>query len=272
MHIAVAGVSVFLLLLVHRKVYEHFSTDSRYSIDIESLNIANAPDWLIDEQLKEHVGSELNYTVQTSVFDDTLIPNLRLHYQRSPWVKRIILIERRLPNDLKIKLELRRPYLAIMRSSPRRDDFYLIDKEFVRLPGQYNSLPGMPMPLPIITGVKQSPPLAGQVWKDKGLNAALEVVAILEENELLEVLQAKRIDVANVNRRVRSKESEVVIWTHDKARIEWGRAPDTKQYGELSIEEKIKNLKLVLEVCPELRGIKYAKIQFDQPYIALEDD
>ena len=269
-HIFIVGVSIFLLLLVHRKVYECFLQDSRYSIGLDAFNLANCPNWMLDEQLKESVTTSLNCTIKTSIFDENLIPKLREHYEGNPWVKEVRLIERRLPNDLKINLEMRRPYVAKMRNSRGVDNYYLVDKDSVRLPGEYKALPAMPMTLPILTGVRTNPPAAGEMWDDNGLNSAINIVARLESNKLLEPLQLSQIDVANVGGKRNQRETEIVLYTRNRVRIEWGRSPDTDKFGELSVDDKIKNIKLVLDVCPELKGIKYVKVQFDQPYIALE--
>ncbi|MBI4833471.1 MAG: FtsQ-type POTRA domain-containing protein [Planctomycetes bacterium] len=269
-HLFVLGMSVFLLLLVHRKVYEHFDSDSRYMLDINAFKVANNPDWLIDQELRDAMNDSLILKVKTSSFDEDIINRLRQHYESNPWVKRVETIERRLPNDLKIKLELRRPYLAVAKNN-KQVAYYLVDKDMVRLPGEYSELPAMPTVLPVVAGVAANPPLAGRIWSDKGLNAAVSVAAILDENNLLDTLKTKTIDVANIGGKINSKESEIVLVTQDKIRIEWGRPPDTDKFGELSVAEKINNIKTVLSACPQLKGVRYVKIQFDQPYIALED-
>ena len=269
-HILVTGITVFLLLLVHRKVYDNFLNNNRYSIDFSNYNIAANPNWLIDDEVKDSVNETMVCSIKASLFDNTLIPKLREHYAANPWVKEIKTIERRLPNDVKINLELRRPYVAIVKTYKGKDTYYLVDKNSVRLPGEYKTAPAMPLSLPIVTGIRNNPPVAGEMWKDKGLHSALDIVANLEANKLLEPLQLNYIDVANIEGKRNPRETEIVMWTKSKVRIEWGRNPATEKFGELAMADKIKNIKLVLEVCPELNGIKYIKVQFDQPYIALE--
>ena len=270
-HIFAVGLSILLLLLVHRKVYEQFHNDSRYNINLESYQVAGNPDWLIDDQLKESVNESLEYNIKVNIFDDEVVNKVKEHYEKSPWVRKVVLIQKRLPNNLKIKLELRRPYLAVIQGGRAGEYYYLVDKDSVRLPGKYSSLPALPMIIPLVSGVKNNPPLAGFAWKDKGLKSALSVASTLKKHKLLNTLQVDRIDVANLNYKQNSRKSDVLIWTKDKVRIEWGRSPDTDKFGELTVEEKVNNLRLVLDVCPELKGIKYVKIQFDEPYIALDD-
>lgn len=267
-HLAVIGVSVLLLLLVHRKVYDYFTHDSRYQIDLKTFKMANVPDWLIDEQLKSSVTYSLDCQINASVFDENIIQKIRAHYESSPWVKRVELIERRLPNDLKIKLELRKPSVAV---AGAKGQYYLVSQDAVRLPGDYENLPALPYQMPIISGVRANPPVAGEIWNDPGLNAALQVMTHLEENKLVESLPVASIDVTNIGGRKDPRASEIILVTTGRVRIEWGRAPDTDKFGELPVAGKIKNLKTILEACPGLRGIRTVKIQFDEPYIALEN-
>lgn len=269
--IIVGGVCIFLLLLVQRRIYDHFSNDERYWLDLSKYQIAVNPDWLIDDQLKKSVSDSLSIHLKTSIFNKDLITKLSQHYQTSPWVSKVELIERRLPHDLKIRLELRKPFLAvIMPNQKGGHHYYLVDKEIIRLPGVYEELPKMSVPLPVVVGVKELPPPAGQKWLDKGLHNAITITKALEEENLVTAISLARIDVTNLDERINPRESEIVLWTRSNIPIQWGRGPHTEKFGELSLEEKIKNLKLVLEVCPQLKSVRYIKIQFDQPYIALE--
>lgn len=263
--------TVFLLLLVHRKIYEHFTYDIRYSIDLDKFEIGHQPDWLIDNELQKSIKGSLHLTLKTHIFDEALIARLVTHYQSSPWVARVERIEKRLPNDLQIRLELRKPYVAVkLDKGFRKSVYYLVDKEIVRLPGEYRNLPTMPLALPVVVGIRGAPPIAGEKWPDKGLLSAVAVASIIEKHQLMPSLHLSRIDVQNIGGRIRPLESEIVLWARNNVPIQWGRPPDATQFGEPSIEDKIRNLKLVLEICPELKGIRYIKIQFDQPYIALE--
>lgn len=270
-HILIISGSVLLLLLVHRKIYERFSYDIRYSVDLNKFEIAHQPNWLIDPELEKSVRDSLHLTLKVPIFDESFIPQLAEHYQSSSWVARVERLERRLPNDLYIKLELRKPFVAVKLDRGLRKTYYcLVDKEIVRLPGKYKRLPAMPDALPVVVGVRSTPPLAGKRWQDKGLMGAIAIAGLLEEHQLTASLNLSRIDVRNIGGRISPLESEIVLWTNNNVSIEWGRPPDTKQFGEPSIEKKIENLKLALEVCPGLKGIRCAKIQFDRLYFRLD--
>ena len=272
LHLFMTGVFILLLLLVHRQVFAYFSNESRYQVDLTNFSAANLPEWLTDEDLAQSVTDSLQCSIQTHLFDDNLIPRLVAYYTSCPWVERVELIEKHLPNNLKIKLELRRPYVVVQQEQGLIVRHYLVDKDGTRLPGEYERIPDLPLILPVVVGVKNKPPLAGERWTDDGLTNAIAVTGILEDHKLKSAPLLGKIDVSNIHGRRNPKESEIVIWTQTNVPIQWGRAPDTDKFGELSVAEKINNLKFVLEVCPELKGLNYVKIQFNQPYIALQEN
>ncbi|MFA5794445.1 MAG: hypothetical protein WC980_05185 [Candidatus Brocadiia bacterium] len=269
--IALVGIS-FLLLLVHRKAYESYSNDERFRINLDVLQVMANPEWLTGTELEPPVKSSLTLNVNTSIFDKSIVSRIRSHYEANPWVARVDSIEKRYPNEIAVKLEIRKPLVAVeVKRTKNRSYYYLVDEQSVRLPGEYAKLPELPVTLPIIVGVNTAPPAAGIRWNDRGLNDALAVAATMENYQLYAKLDIGQIDVSNSGGRRNPKESEITLWTKDKIAIQWGRAPNTDKYGELSVEEKVKNLNYVLSIAPKLQGIKYVKIQFHNPCIALND-
>ena len=77
--------------------------------------------------------------------------------------------------------------------------------------------------------------------------------------------------ITNSGGKRNKQSSELVILTRSHTQIEWGRPVNTNKPFELSAAEKIKNLCRVLDVSPQLQGIKVVKVQFDQPYIVLQE-
>ncbi len=275
LHLLIGGMSIFLVLLVHRKVYEQFYEDERYFINTDYLQVANPPEWLTDQTIASSIVASFKTELETSIFDKSLVTRLAEHLETNPWVTKIQVIEKRLPNQLRIKLDLRRPLVAVTENQRhhRRQIYYLVDKDLIRLPGEYTAVPNLPHQLPVVLGVRQTVPSPGQKWQDKGLEGALAVAETLNKHltpQLYNQLGLAHIDVANINNRKDPRGSEIVLWTKNQVPIQWGRVPGTTKFGELSPEQKITNLKLVLEVSPKLKGLKYVKIQFHQPYIALK--
>jgi hypothetical protein len=263
--VAIVAVGSLLVMLVHRRIYAHLLNDENYMVNLEELAVVSRPSWA-------GVGIERGLTDVTplrgkvSIFDETLVPRLVEYYESNPWVARVIAIEKEYPATVRVRLQLRRPLAAI----ESRGNCYIVDREGARLPGKYtyNNLPRLPFYVPKIVGVASLPPEPGSYWDDPAVAAATSVADALVCEGLDKVIHIVAIDVANINGRVNKAESEVVIWAEDNVPIQWGRAPNTDKFGELSVEQKIRNLKLVLMSSPRLRGLKLVKIQFQRPTVA----
>lgn len=262
----------FLLLLVHRKVYECYSNDENYRINLEFLKVTANPDWLIGTELEPTIRDSVKLAGSASIFDKTSVSRIRQYYQENPWVADIQTIRKQFPNEIIVKLEIRKPILAIeLKRTKNRSYYYLVDNQSVRLPGEYKVVPNLPMTLPVVVGVTTAPPPAGIKWVDQGLNDAIAMATTFYEYQVYARLDVAQIDVTNSGGRKNPKESEITIWTRDKVAIQWGRSPVISKFGEISVAEKIKNLNYVLGIAPQLKGIKYVKIQFHQPCIALNE-
>ncbi|MDI6733813.1 MAG: FtsQ-type POTRA domain-containing protein [Planctomycetota bacterium] len=266
-------ISVFMLLIIHRKVYAYYSTQPTYQIDFSSLEVLAKPDWCSEGYFEQTIEDSMKFDGQTPLFDRNLINDLLRKYEQNPWVARVESIEKQFPNKLVIKLEVRRPVAMVeMKKLSGRSFYYLIDKQTVRLPGEYYHAPSLPMTLPVIVGVRNSPPLPGEKWQDKGLSDAIDVAVVLKEQQVLSQLDITAIDISNINGRLNKRASEIVLLTKNHTQIEWGRPIKTDKSFELSPAEKIKNLYRALQVSPQLQGIKTVKIQFDRPYMVLRED
>jgi hypothetical protein len=268
--ICIVTASVFLLLIIHRKVYAYYSIQPTQQINLSPLEVLNKPDWCIDPYFKDVICTSMQLTGKVSLFDKGCISQLLNKYKNNDWVAEVKSIEKQFPNKVIVKLELRRPVAVVeIKKFNNRSFYYLVDKDTVRLPGEYYTIPPLPITLPVIVGVKNSPPLAGEKWPDKGLSNALDVAVVLKQYQIYSKLDVAAIDITNIGGKINKNGSEIVILSKNNVQIEWGRPINTDKLFELSTEEKIKNLYRVLGISPQLQGIKYVKIQFDQPYIVL---
>lgn len=268
----VLGVTVFLLLIIHRQVYAHYAMEPQYQINLAPLEVLAAPDWCNDPSFEDAIRTSLKMEGKTSIFDNDLVAHLRDKYESNPWVARVESIEKQFPNKLTVKLELRRPVVVVeLKKWNNRSFYYLVDKDTVRIPGEYYTVPALPITLPIVVGVRNSPPLPGQKWQDKGLTDAIDVACVFKQYDVYQKLDVAAIDITNSGGKRSKQSSEIVILTGNHTQIEWGRPVNTDKPFELSAAEKIKNLCRVLEVSPQLQGIKMVKVQFDQPYIVLQE-
>lgn len=270
---AIVTVSIFLLLIIHREIYAYYMIEPRYQINLQlPLEVMHKPDWCPEPYFQESVKSSMQLTGRVSLFDKDLIKNVLNAYEKNPWVASVESIEKQFPNKLIIKLETRRPVAMVeVKKWNSRSFYYLVDKDSVRLPGEYYTVPiaSLPLSLPIIVGVRNAPPQAGEKWLDRGLSDALAVGSVLKKYNVSARMGISTIDVTNVGGRVSQSNSEIMLLNKDKVQIEWGRPIDTDKQFEMSPEEKIRNLYRVLNVSPQLQGVKCVKIQFDQPYIVL---
>ena len=275
----VLGATVFLLLIIHRKVYAHYAVESQYQINLAPLEVLAAPDWCQDPSFEDAIRNSMKLACseqgesngKVSVFDKDLIPRLLDKYESNPWVARVESIEKKFPNKLTVKLELRRPVVVVeLKKLTNRSYYYLVDKDTVRMPGEYCTVPNLPITLPIVVGVRNSPPLPGQRWQDQGLTDAIDVACIFKQYDVYPKLDVAAIDITNSGGKRNKQSSEIVVLTSNHTQIEWGRPVNTDKPFELSAAEKVKNLCRVLDVSPQLQGIKMVKVQFDQPYIVLQ--
>jgi hypothetical protein len=240
--------------------------DESYQVDLSRLQVVVKPDWA-GEALGETLIPPPRGSV--SIFDPGLIPLLERHYRSNPWVESVISIRKVYPNSLEIKLELRRPVVAVESA----DHYYLVDRHGVRLPGSYRLLPKLLCTVIPVKGVNTPPPRAGERWSGQDVQAAAKVAHALIRNRVERLVEIMHIDVSNVGGRCDPRASEVVIWAKPCVPIQWGRASG-EHFGELSAEQKIRNLRYVLMARGGrgLKGLKSVMIQFARPYYVSYDD
>lgn len=258
----VAGLGLFMLVLIHRSVYAYLMTDDNYTIDLSSLHVADRPEWAGDGLVSEFKTTG-PLTGKMSIFDPDLTKHVTEHYAQNPWVAKVLGVQKEFPNTLRIKVEMRKPLVAV----EMKGQFVLVDKDSVRIPGTYTQVPKFSFTVCRVLGVKTAPPEAGKKWSDAGIDAAVGVASALVDNRVDRMMTVNAIDVARVGRG--GRETEVVLHAEDSVPIEWGRSPATREYGELTVDEKVRNLKGVLMSQPRLKGVGRVKVQFDDPVVIM---
>ena len=257
---SVAVLGAILLVLIHRSVYAYLLVGDQYSVDLSSLRVADRPDWAGDALLSDlHAGGALQGKV--SIFDPGLTKKVSDYYLANPWVSRVIAVEKEFPNKLRVKVEMRKPLVAV----ESKGLFILVDRDRVRLPGVYSQVPRVSTPILKLLGVRSAAPDAGKKWNDASVDAGAGVADALLDQRIDRQLSIASIDVSRVGKG--GRESEIVIWAEENVAIEWGRAESPSHPGELAVDEKILNLKGVLMSQPHLRGVARVKVQFDDPAV-----
>lgn len=258
----VAGLGLFMLVLIHRSVYAYLMTDDNYTIDLSTLHVADRPEWAGDGLVSEFKTTG-PLTGKMSIFDPDLTKHVTEHYAQNPWVAKVLGVQKEFPNTLRVKVEMRKPLVAV----EMKGQFVLVDKDAVRIPGTYTQVPKFSFTVCRVLGVKTAPTEAGKKWSDAGIDAAVGVASALVDNRVDRMMTVNAIDVARVGRG--GRETEVVLHAEDSVPIEWGRSPATREYGELSVDEKVRNLKGVLMSQPRLKGVGRVKVQFDDPVVIM---
>jgi hypothetical protein len=194
---------------------------------------AQGPPWCADD-LERVAFPRESY----SIFDSDLVSDVAEAYRASPWVKSVRRVEKRFPNQLHVELELREP--AVFVRLP--DACYAIDGQCIRLPLDYQRWDHEARPLPLVFGVKTEPPQPGKRWKDRGTLAATAVVEALAAEPAL-LRQIHFIDASNLDGEIDPQRSEILLFTRRRARIAWGRPPNTTRFGEPTVACKLARLR-----------------------------
>lgn len=199
---------------------------------------------------------------RTNLLDENAIAQLGARIERSPQIKRIVRLERVYPNSLRIQIERRRPFLSVHVA----DRFYTVDEEAVRLEGEHAAEPATQTRI-VISGIMSEVPPAGGPWRSRDMMVAFEMVdTILKHGALKSVVE--EVDVTNVDGRVSRLESEIVLHCRGRWKLYWGGPPSSKRLGEISTEEKLQNLTLILRNVGRIEELEYAIVYVkDRPTI-----
>lgn len=249
---------VLIVLLIDRNIYSYMTQIPEYGVSTKYLAEAVVPDW------SDAPGKvEYNYHFENSL-DENFVKKVSDELASDVWVRRIISVEKVYPDILRIKVERRKPLVAVNVNR----FYYFVDWDGVVLPGRYTNLLSE-LKMYEVKGVAELPPVAGKRWEGV-VSQAVEVAKVMAADNLFDKLGVKVIDVANVDGRVDARRSEITLWTAGGVGIFWGRAPSTTKFGEIPSEEKIRNLKKVAALYPNLDGLKYVKLYIkDYPSVIL---
>lgn len=247
-----AGGFALVVLLVHREVYSFLARSRRYTLP--RVETAVAPAWA-DRTGEEVVRVDLGDG--GSLFDAGLVERVARAFESSPWIRRVLAVERVFPDRLRVRFEYRRAHAAVRRANGH----LLVDSDGVRLPGVWADPPTCDRPA-VITGIASAPPAPGKVWDDPALRAGLAMADFAHGDPILRRLGVKEVDVANFGGRLDPRRSEVALVTAGGCVVHWGRDPSQPRFGDPSTDEKLENLREVLAVYPDLAGLRSVKVYF----------
>lgn len=204
----------------------------------------------------------LEHGADVSIFDERAMERMARAIEARPDVRRVTRLERSFTGSVRASIERREPWLAVKAGSA----WAIFDRERVLMAavpdrgatppcGSGLAVLGVHGPLPPAGGVAASPDLA----------AAFELAEIVSARDPLRGLVIA-IDVSNLGRRMSTSQPDLTLVTRSGCRIHWGRLAGAD--GELGTEEKLSNLRAVLQRYPKLQGLAYVKVYIqDRPTV-----
>ncbi len=208
----------------------HVEGQLRQRVDGATLTFVDLPQTLTElaiGDLQESVSDLLS----ENWMDDRICQSMAKRLARVAWIDKVGFVRRASNGQFEISARYRIPVAMVQHEG----EFLLIDRGGLRLPGAYNYDPTWRL----IQGVDRQAPEPGKQWGSDDVQAALTILAAIEEEAFGEQITA--VLVENVGGRVDPRRSHVELAT-DRAggRILWGSVPG------LELEENTMGQKLAI--------------------------
>ncbi|MCP5003832.1 MAG: hypothetical protein GY941_07760 [Planctomycetes bacterium] len=261
LRIAIVIVGVMIVLWLVKSTWLYFTNQPMFLVSPATFTF-DTPDWVTDrliEKIRNIEGLETRY----NIFEKDLTEKIGVVYGKSLLIAQVFSIERRLPNTIEIRLELRRP-IAIVRCKSRE---YLVDRDGVRLlEGLYKYPEKDGRPIYIRGKRRLRVPEYGERWKTKSVEVGVDLLNYLKYNKIDSLLKIATIDVSRVDKRSKGGQSDITLWTEKGTMIKWGTPPSPEQLMELSNYEKLQNLLSVAnEEGTDLSNLEYVDVRWKTP-------
>lgn len=262
---------VVVLCLLSWVMLHNLRGNEQYRVDPGRIELSAAPAWAkgdlaqrLKADIEEDLRADLADLPEGSAFDTELMATITERIERSPWVRRVVRVERRFPTGpeghsrLLPLLELRTPAVAVETVAC----FVLVDGDGVVLPLElkrdalefalFNEK--LVRPLRVVKGVEGSSPASGETWSNEQVAAALSMERVIRKAELDRALPIEAIELIGIPQqpdargRVHYQPEGGVILIPDQQRmpgfrVMWGRPPVHASTLELSPNDKLETLK-----------------------------
>ncbi len=176
--------------------------------------------------------------------------------RENAWIKKVNEVKRVISADRKSEtIEVYAEYRQPAAWAAYGDKFYLIDNEYVRLPGEYSSADRNATPELMAISGEQLPtgmtkvPEAGETWGGEDMAAGLKMVEALEEQSFSR--QIASVDVANFRGRENKLQPWILLETVFKAGsgmpsvVQWGRPVGEESFYDVKAAEKVAALNAI---------------------------
>ncbi len=258
----IVAVAVMVVLWLAKSTWSYFTHQPMFLVSPKTFTF-NTPNWVTDrliEKIRKIDGLKTRY----NIFENDLTKKIGEVYGKSPLISQVLSIDRRLPNTIEIRLELRRP-IAIVKNKSKE---YFVDKDGVRLlEDLYAWSEKERRPLYIINDRRRlQVPGYGEKWKMKSVEEGVNLLNYLRYNKIDKLLKIAAIDVSRVTNQSNGVRSDILLWTEKGTMIKWGSPPSSEQLMELSNYEKLQNLLSVAnEEGTDLSDLEYVDVRWKMP-------
>mgnify|MGYP004412687801 FL=1 len=226
--------------------------------------LVDRPDWL-SPAAERSINQKAFSSARFSIFDPDLTSKIHQAYENDPWVLRVDRVSKHFPNEVQVKLSLRRPIARVFRANRE----FLIDRDSMMLERLNRNTAATYRRLPAIIGAPASPPKRGVRWKDSGIIAAADIIRTLEREKLLQPLKIRVVDISNFGGRRNPRQSDVVLVRSNRVRILWGRTAGS--FGELPLQQKLKKIRQLMKEAGDLGNVDW-NIRFPNGGIITEQE
>lgn len=244
--------------------------NARWRVDPGRFALASAPSWCkqqlglrIKQQIETDVRADLSGLEMRDGFSESTPEELAATLEKNPWIKRVVRVERRFPDGpdahttLHPILEIRTPALVVASGNA----YLLVDADGVILPfaldtrSDYETFASqLRHPIRVVHGVDGDAPNIGQVWDNEQLRAAISMERVLRKSHLDDLVKIREMELIGIPEkadgrgRVHYTPGGGVLLLPDKdvlpdTKLLWGRPPVHASTLELSVNDKLKNLK-----------------------------
>jgi len=171
----------------------------------------------------------IDVLARRSWIDDDVCREMAGRLESSGWVARVNFVRRSSDASFEVSCRYRVPVAMVQRDA----EFYLVDQDAVRLPGQYLYHPESPL----VQGVTAAPPGPGVTWAGQDVRAGLAVLAAIRSEPFSRQVTAVLVDNFDGRRDHRDVHLELAT-DRSGGRIRWGSAPG-RELEENTVAQKV---------------------------------
>ena len=264
----VSGVTVAIGLFGFRQLWDRVVALDEFKVYPGEIEVGPLP-WIDAGAFREDLrrwDSENFLDRGYSILSDNLTVRAAAAYERSPWVRKALVVRKDFPNRLYVRLELRRPYATV----EYRGKTHLVDCEGVYLDQDVYRMPADGLGrLPVRLEVVSRLPVLGEVWQDGGVLLALDMLRFVEERAAAFAgLDLKCVEIRREGAIIGHKRKVAILRTGPGTIIRWGSSPyrPAGDEAEVTPDEKLRALHaLMREFGGKIYEFRYIDLRWDRP-------